>query len=582
MTMSDSSDDVSRIHNRYSLTLLTPSTYRQSLVISMIIATLLVMTTVFGYLQSDDFFLRLALVLGVLLLTQAIDSRLTKNKEYSKSLHMSLFGNILWVLIALIGLASYYVFAKPEPSLFYIAEGMFLFASFRIGLFTTVLGVSIRKAWLICFIQPLAIFLALIPQDRWMSTLADPITLVYGGIFLVVASFWSILTDKAGRPEVPSTHKLIQAYLSSQQKNYSEIESIIEERSKPSKVSTSQIRLCTKDEESDLRLVLPEVHPGPFHPIGGSNIPYLIYKNLDSSAMVMHSVSDHALNLPSRQQVENYLKSLTKKTSSKEGLTCTEPVSVQINKARAVGILFDKNAILFLSLSPHGMEDIPSYIKNELEQFSKNRNFEKVMIVDCHNAMGKEISKIDSEDMLKAAKSCLESLITKPSLPLEFGYANSGDMQINSSDLGLGGIGMLCLKVNGSKYFLGWADANNMENGLREKVVDYFAKNGLTLLELCTSDTHFSHTKVRTRQGYYHFGSIANHDDISKWFLEIAKKAEQKIKPAKFEIIENHTKVKIMGPKIFEDYSKALDKSLKLSKGFTIGSIALFISSLIL
>ena len=580
--MSDSSDDVSRIHNRYSLTLLTPSTYRQSLVISMIIATLLVITVVFGYLQTDDFLLRLAAVIGVLLITQAIDSRLTKNKEYSKSLHMSLFGNVIWLLISVIGLAAFHVFEKPELSLFYVAEGMFLFASFRIGLFTTVLGVSLRKAWLICFIQPLAIFLALIPQDLWVPTLADPITLAFGGVFLVVASTWSFLTDKAGRPEVPSTHKLIQAYLSSQKKDYSEIESIIEERSKPSKVSTSQIRLFTKDDESDLRLVLPEVHPGPYHPIGGSNIPYLIYKNLDSSAMVMHSVSDHALNLPSKEQVENYLKSLTEKTSTAEGLTCTEPVTVQVNKARAVGLLFGKNAILFLSLSPHGMEDLPSYVKNEIEQFSKNRNFERVMIVDCHNAMGKEISKIDSEDMLKAAKSCLESLITKPSIPLEFGYANSDDMKISSPDLGLGGIGILCLKVNGSKHFLGWADANNMENGLREKVVDYFAKNGLNLLELCTSDTHFSHKNVRTKQGYYHFGSIVNHDDVSKWFLEIAKKAQEKIKPAQFEIIENQTKVKIMGPKIFEDYSKALDKSLKLSKGFTIGSVALFISSLIL
>ena len=37
--------------------------------------------------------------------------------------------------------------------------------------------------------------------------------------------------------------------------------------------------------------------------------------------------------------------------------------------------------------------------------------FRSTLIVDTHNAMGEEISKEDGEDMLKAAKSCLDTLI---------------------------------------------------------------------------------------------------------------------------------------------------------------------------
>ena len=59
------------------------------------------------------------------------------------------------------------------------------------------------------------------------------------------------------------------------------------------------------------------------------------------------------------------------------------------------------------------LEDIPNYMKKEIEQYAKNRNYVRILIVDCHNAMGEEISKEDGEDMLKAAKSCLETLITK-------------------------------------------------------------------------------------------------------------------------------------------------------------------------
>ena len=298
--------------------------------------------------------------------------------------------------------------------------------------------------------------------------------------------------------------------------------------------------------------------------------------------MVMHSISDHSLNLPSKNEVENYLKNLDKSIVKEEGLVCTEPVTVQINKARVTGLLFGNNPLLFLSLSPHGMEDIPNYMKKEIEQYAKNRNYVRILIVDCHNAMGEEISKEDGEDMLKAAKSCLDSLITKDSYPIEFGYANSDSMDVWTEDLGMGGLGIVCLKINGKKFFLGWADANNMENGIREKIVENFGKKEYQLLEFCTSDTHYAPVKARNRNGYYQLGLITGAEKLSKWYLEIANDAESKTTSAKFEILENETDVKIMGPGIYEDYSKALDNSLKITKGFMIGSVILFIITLFL
>ncbi len=579
--MTESFGDVSRIHSKYSVTLFTPSSYYLSLAISVLLACAIVAATYLGYLQDGDVLIPMASVVAVLVASQLLDSRFIRNKEYSKVLHLSLFGNLIWFLICMTGIAAFYVLAKPEPPLFYVTLGAFIFASFRIGIFTTTLGVSLRRAWALCLIQPIGMLVAMVPAGL-ESVLYDPVALGYGTAFLIIATVWSYLTDKAGRPHIQSTHKLVQAYLSSRRNDYSEIETMIEGCSKQSRVSTSQIRLQTSDGKTDVRLVLPEIHPGPYHPIGGSNIPYLIYKNLDSSAIVMHSISDHALNLPSKQQVENYLESLSDSDISQEGLTCTEPVTVQINKARVVGLLFGKNVLLFMSLSPHGMEDLPSYIKSEIDQYSKNRNFERTMLVDCHNAMGKEISKMDSEDMLKAAKSCLDTMITKESYRLEFGYANSKSMDLQASDLGLGGLGILCLKVNGKKYFFGWADSNNMENGVREFVVSHLEKSGYRLLEICTSDTHFTQTLVRTKQGYYQFGLVTKKEKIADWYLQIARHADRIVKPAAFEILENHTQVKIMGPKIFEDYTKAMDNSLRLTKTFMTCSMILFVSSLFL
>ncbi len=430
---------------------------------------------------------------------------------------------------------------------------MFLFASFRIGIYTTVLGASIWKAWAISLIQPLALYLVIIPQQYW-SNLVEPTSLIFGITFLLAATVWSVLTDRAGRPVVKSTHKLVQAYLSSQANDHTEMESFMEERAKGSSVKTTQVRLAAvpegekeREDNREVRLVLPDIHPGPYHPIGGSNIPYRIFQTFDSQAMVMHSVSGHSLNLPSQNQVNRYLESIKESKTSAEGDKCTEPITVQINKARVIGILLGKNALLFLSLSPHGMEDLPPYIKSEIEQYAKNRKYERVLIVDCHNAMGEEISKENGEDMLNAAKSCLDALIAKEVFPIEFGYANSKTMNVYGDDLGKGGIGVLCLRINEKKYFLGWADSNNMENGVREKIVNAFSEKGKNLLEICTSDTHYTPVKARNKNGYYQFGLTSNPKVIADWYLKVAQDAEQNLKVAKYNILEKISDVKVMG-----------------------------------
>jgi len=579
-TMSDS-NDIQNIHRRYSLTLFNPSSFYVSLTASIAIASIISFLSFNNYIQNYEILYHLPAVVAVLLATQYLDSRFTKHKEYSKSLHMSFFGNALWLITVVGGIIGSAILSK-ELSLFYVAVGMFIFSSFRIGIMTTTLGISMKKSCALCFLQPLAMFLVLIPIDMW-SILYDVQVLVFGIIFLAAAVVWSFLTNKTGLPVIKSTHKLLQAYLQSVSRNDpSDMESIILETSKTSNISTSQIRFYTDDGKNDFRMVLPDLHPGPFHPVGGSDITHQIYKTMNSSAMVLQSVSEHSLNLPSQKDVQSYLDDLSKSSVSTKGLTCTEPVTVQLNKARVVGIRLDKAAILLLSLSPHGMEDVPLYIKTEIEQVAKNRNFDSILVVDSHNAMGGKISQDDSQDMITAAKNALDILVTKTNFPLKYGYANSKSMNIQADDLAGGGIGMLCLAFDQKKYFLCWADANNMENGVREKIVAHLQNNGCNLVEMFTSDTHFTTMGVRNSNGYYQLGIVTESKRLENWCLSIAKKAEENIVSGQFEILENKAQVRVMGSGIFEHLSVALDSSLKMTKGFMVGCVGIFLLSIFL
>jgi putative membrane protein len=104
----------------------------------------------------------------------------------------------------------------------------------------------------------------------------------------------------------------------------------------------------------------------------------------------------------------------------------------------------------------------------------------------------------------------------------------------------------------------------------------------MNLLEICTSDTHYSSVVVRNRTGYYQFGKVTKAQDIADWYLKIAKDAEKNLSPASFDILEHKADVKVMGTTMFEDISRALDRCMLLSKGFMVGSFALFIASLFL
>ncbi len=196
------------------------------------------LATYFGYLNNlniEEFWYKIPMVLGMMAVMQILDVKFAKKKEYSKSLHSSLFGNMLWVVTILMGILSSVVLSK-ETALFFITFGMILFASFRIGLYTTTLGASLKKAWAIAFIQPLAMFFVLIPQELWISMLTNPIALGYGFAFLIIASAWSIITDRAGRPAMKSTHKTIQAYLASQGNDVKDAEELMEEHATETKL----------------------------------------------------------------------------------------------------------------------------------------------------------------------------------------------------------------------------------------------------------------------------------------------------------------------------------------------------------
>jgi putative membrane protein len=580
-------DHVSNIHRRWSVTRINPSSAKVSYSIWIACAVIIVIVSHIYNLQASitGLIVYIPLSLASLVGSHFLDYlalRGTPLHKFSKIAHVSAFANVFWSLTVLLGVAADFVFSK-SPSIDYIIAGMLLAVGFRIGLFISVIGASTVRGILVAFIQPLIFLFAFMPPSSYNLIATQSYAgFFFGAVLLIIGIVWTVMADRAGRPGVKSTFGLLRAFLIAWSDNRVDmIEELIESRARDNIITTKVIRFQFAANQA--AIVLPDVHPGPFSMVGGSNLPYILYERFSKRALVMHSVSDHSLNIPSKKELEKYVKDLGQMIISESGNTCSTPVQVRINNSTSTGIAFGNSAIVMLSLAPAGMEDIPRSVNTELESFGSAIGFSDVLVVDCHNAMGKHLSDSDKNDLITSAKRCLDQLKKRPQKHFKIGFASLDDINHKmepTEELGQGGLAVLVISIDKENYAIGWADSNNMENTVRDHVVSKI-KGNATMLEICSSDTHSTSGK-RTREGYFALGTTTNPDKIAKVYIELCSRAIEMAAGSVFELASAHSAIKVMGKKQFEDYSSALDRSVNVTKVFLAITVASFIAMLVL
>ncbi|MDF2736444.1 MAG: putative ran protein with domain of unknown function [Nitrososphaeraceae archaeon] len=594
------SDSVTNIHKRWSLTRINFSSYKISLLISIISSSITIIFEDYFYLKLDLIQLIIFIITGIsfLIASYFLDLfllRKTPVNKISKVLHVSAFSNLLWMTILIFGYLSFIIFQKESIPKENLLEGMMLAIGLRIGIFTSVFGANLLNAIRTAIIQPTIFLVITIPSFLLIEIFSNVIAIFFGLIIIGLGIGWAILADRAGRPNLQSTFAVLQAFLSAWTENKVEnIENIFLSKSKDERVKTDIVKFYNNGQS--LYWILPNIHPGPFKEIGGSNLPYQIYNYFDQNAIVFHSASDHSLNISSKEQVQKYLKSLSDTTNNQteSGYTCSIPVQIKIKNATATGIIFGNTGILILSYAPHGMEDIPEQIGMELRTYSKNKGFREIFIIDSHNAMGNKIDESKNEDLVVAGKECLKILKELPQYHFKIGLSNTNELDKNTNlreDTGKSGLSIILIEItnndknnnennNSQQYAIGWVDSNNMANGLREYVIQNLEQKGIKMLEICSSDTH-ENSGFRTSEGYFPFGQITKFEAIADYYYKLTELANKKLEVSHYKILSIESIVKVMGANQFEDYSNALDKAMNLTKLFLIITFGVILVTLI-
>jgi len=554
-----SEDSVTDIHRRWYFTLLNPSSYKTSAIIAIIASMGIIGINHVSYTLTE-LTIHSVLAVGITTVGFFLDLILlrgTPTNKISKVIHVAAFSSSFWLVTILLGLLTNSIFGKNSD-----------------------FGSRMLRSILIAFALPVVFFTNILPYSYSFILQEHLSVLIMGSTIFTIGVVWSILADRAGYPNLKSTFSVLQAFLSAWTENKQEkMEEIFESRSSVDEIRTRMMKF-EREGDKQIFVILPDIHPGPFNPIGGSNLPQELFNFFENNAIVLHSISDHSKNLPTTAEVNKYLDSLKNSVLKNSGNECTLPLITKSNDFTLTCIGF-KTSVLMIISKDSGMEDLPYSIIEKIEQFAKELGFSDIMIVDAHNALGNKISYEEETALTTLALTSLEKLEGKQYYTYEIGYSNSLTSGFRIIELGGAGIGVLNLMINNEDHLIGWSDSNNLVNGLRIRILRELNKAGINMLEICSSDTHSSSGK-RTRQGYYALGNVTNDKDIIRAFSEISSKAISKTTPSSFSYLDSYSQIKLMGRDQFDNYATALNRSMNITKVSLTITVIFYITMLVI
>ena len=577
-----SEDSVTDIHRRWYFTLINPSSYRTSAAIALIAALGIIVINYNSY-PGLELTIHLVIAFGITIAGFFLDLFLlrgTPSNKITKVIHVAAFSSSLWLVTIMLGILANNIFGKNSDILTYSLGGMFIASSLRYGIFVSVFGSRIIRSILIAFVLPAIFFSSILPIS-FSSNVEDRLSvIIIGSSIFAIGIVWSVLADRAGYPYLKSTFSVLQAFLSAWTENKQEkMEDIFDSRSIEDNVRTRLLKF-ERVGNKQVFVVLPDIHPGPFNPIGGSNLPQKVFNFFDNNAIVLHSISDHSKNLPTTIEVNKYLESLKKSEIRNSGAECTLPVQTQSNDFSLTCIDFRSSVLMIIS-KDGGMEDLPYTIREKIEQFAKDLGYSDIMVADAHNALGSKISDEEETVLTELAIKALEKLKEQKYYSYEVGYSNSLSSGFKFAELGGAGIGVLNIRINNQDHLIGWSDSNNLINGLRIQILRQLKEAGINMLEICSSDTHSSSGK-RTRQGYYALGNVTTEKDIVAAFIELSQNAMSKTFASSFSYLDTYSQVKLMGRDQFDNYASALNKSMNITKVSLAITVIFYVGMLII
>jgi putative membrane protein len=499
-----------------------------------------------------------------------------------------LTGEVAWLVTATLGVVYAWYSQSPYPITNALLFGAFICAGLEFIIINGVFAKSTLLSFGLAFLHPASTLTVIRLQE--LSGHFDIIAASSGVIALALICTFPLLLRRRRTSLGHDSLSLFQAFMKTWTAGESaELERIIADHSEEVEVTTKVLRFRTTF--GDTFIILPGVHPGPFHAVGSYDLPGMIRRSFKElgPAMTLHRPGGHERNLATREDTLNYSVKVSELARSiapeADGATLLGPLHAQVGKAIASASAFAKDMVLTISFAPLGSDDMDTKVEVELAPLASLAGFD-LSVVDAHNSIGHTQESPVTDDpgwnrLFERAKLVrAEPFKAAHSHSSEVGFSGAGDLTEN-------GIDLFMVQGGDNKSVLVLADANNSVPELRGQVAGALDSSGYELIEFCTTDSHSLAARGLTvARGYESLGEATPPESIADAVVKMAKLAETRLAPASYGSGQTKTKVKVFGSKALEEFATMTQSSSRFARTYlrftTLAVGALLIISVLL
>ena len=479
-------------------------------------------------------------------------------------------GDVLWLLIAAVGVAYAWTSSSSTSVTNTLLFGAFATAGFEFLIINGAFEKNAPLALCLALLQPGSTLLILrLPE---LQVRLDPIAATCGVIALILIAAFPLLLKRRRTSLGHDALGLFQAFMKTWAAGRAdELEGIIADHSEVVDVTTKVLRFRTTT--GNVFLVLPGVHPGPFHPIGSYDLPGVISRAFHElgPVMTLHRPGGHERNLATREDTAKYAAHVSELAQSAtpaiDGALLRGPIYEKVGKANVSASAFGDDMIMTLSFAPLGSDDIDTRVETDLRGPASQAGFD-LSVVDAHNSIHPELESPVTSD--PGWKQLCQKVAEERAEHFSLSYAHSSEVDFRGrGDLTENGMGLLMIQAGAVKSALVLADANNSVPGLRDQVSKALAPAGYGLLEFCTSDSHnLAARGLTVERGYEALGEATPPESIVESLVEMAKLADKRLSPAEYGSASMSSKVRVFGAKALGEFAAITQSSSKFARAY--------------
>jgi putative membrane protein len=331
-----------------------------------------------------------------------------------------------------------------------------------------------------------------------------------------------------------------------------ELEDFFEQLGQEAIVPVTVLSFRRLDGSEKARWILPMIHPGPMGEIGGGNFPERVAARAEGLAFPPHATAGHDFNLVTEREVDTILDAVDRAYEKiTYSLEATQSVRVQSGEAKMLGQAFDDSALLVSTYAPGFADDVEYAVGLSAATEARTAGHKNVLLVDAHNSNngldGPDLGHVTpgskrSFDMIEAAGDVGRRLATAPRGELLLGTAWDDTPWGPVDGIGPLGIRVTVTEVDGQTTAYVLVDGNNMEPGLRDRIIDAL-DDRIDVSEVMTTDTHIVNTVEADNQ----VGAVLDHDELVGLVSDLVDEALADCEPVSAGMATERAEVTVFG-----------------------------------